>query len=487
MAVIPFGEWRPDLTDYQADTSRLIVNVAPRADGYGPLKSQQGYTQALPGPCCGSFLAVDELGAISLFAGTATRLYKMNNGDLSWEDVSKGGVDYPGVPPEDNWTFAQFNDDVVACQINVPPQRFAIGSGTAFADIPGLPPQASYCTVVQQQLVLSGLNDDPHTIHWSARNDIEVWTLAVNGADIQSFPDGGAVLGVAGGEFGVVFQEAAIRRMTWLPGDERIFQFDRIAEGEGLRAPYSVVSAGSRIFFLGTSGFQMIMGGQAPVNISKERFGRFFDADWDTSEMRLMQGANEPNSSRVWFFYKSIHGAQSRFNRAILYDWVLERPTYVDAYSGYHASMMSQPGITLDHLEDIGFDNIDTMEISLDSFSASPGALLGIFGPDNKLGFLSGPNIEATVATAEQAFDTRYFVSQVRPCTDSLDVLSAVTYRNRLQDPTNVTAQSRVNAKGFCPHRIDTRMARFTNVIPAGANWTFAVGIDPLLVMTGKL
>lgn len=486
MPVIPYGEWRPDLSDYQAETTRFITNAAPRADGYGPLKEWQGYTQALPAPCRGAFLAVDEQGTPTLYAGTETRLYKMNNGTLTWSDISKGGAAYSPLRKSDNWTFAQFNDHIVACQINAVPQHH-VGVAATFVDIPGAPPPAAYCTVVQSQLVLSGLGNEPHKIQWSARNDITEWDLAVNGADEQEFPDGGAVLGVAGGEFGVVFQETAIRRMTYLPGDERIFQFDRIVEGEGLRAPYSVVSAGSRIFFLGTAGFQMIMGGAPPVNISKERFQRFFNADWDSAAMNLMQGVNEPNSSRVWFFYKSLQGSVGLFNRAILYDWVLERPTYVEAYGGEFCAMMTKPGVTLDHLPDLGFTNIDTMVVSLDSFQSSPGALLGLFGPDHKLGFMSGQNVEATLSTAEQAFQDRYFVSQIRPLSDDGSMTTHLVHRGRIQDTPQATAPSLVNVKGFCPHRIDTRMARMVSFHAYAAQWTYDVGVEPLLVNTGKL
>jgi hypothetical protein len=492
MTVIPFGEWRPDLSDYQAETTRFITNAAPRADGYGPLKEWQTYTQALPGPCRGAFLAVDDSGTPTLYAGTATRLYRMSNSTLGWLDISKGGgaggPGYEAAPLrlKDNWTFTQFNNHIVACQINVPPQHH-VGAASTFVDIPGAPPFAAYCAVVQSQVVLSGLQNLPHKIHWCARDDITEWDLAVNGADEQEFPDGGAVMGVAGGEFGVLFQESAIRRMTYLPNDERVFQFDRIVEGEGLRAPYSVVSAGSRVFFLGTAGFQMIMGGSPPVNISKERFQRFFNADWDSSAMNLMQGVNEPNSSRVWFFYKSLQGAAGLFNRAILYDWVLERPTYIDAYSGECAAMMTKPGITLDTLDTIGFTSIDTMVVSLDSFQSSPGALLGIFGPDHALGFMSGQNVAATLSTSEQAFEQRYFVSQIRPCSDDGSMTTLIVHRARLQDTPQSTAPSLVNVKGFCPHRIDTRMARMVSTHAYAALWTYDVGVEPLLVNTGKL
>ena len=495
MAIIPFGEWRPDLTDYQAETSRLILNVAPHADGYGPLKSYQPYTNALPGRCKGSFLAVTTTNII-LFAAAelmegapavaVTRLYKMDNGTLAWVDVTRTGAAYKALPPQQNWTFCQYNKQIVACNANEPPQVITT-TGSNFADLAGLPPHAAYCTIVSSQLVLSGLIDEPQRIQWSAKDDITEWTLALNGADFNDFPDGGRVLGVAGGEFGVVFQDSAIRRMTFLPGSDLIFQFDRIAEGEGLRAPSSVVSAGARIFFLGTSGFQMIMGGAAPVNISKEKFSRFFERDWDAAELDLTIGANEPNSTRVWFFYKSVTGVTGQFNRAIVYDWVLERPAYIDGYVGEYAAMMAQPGVTLEGLPAIGYTNIDTMTISLDAFQRQTGAQLGMFDTHHKLGFMYGPNLQGTMASPEQAFDDRYFISQVRPCTDSPEVTSVITHRNRIEDDPVTTAPSALNPKGFCPHRIDTRMARFTSVIPYGAIWSFDAGVEPLLVKTGKL
>src|SRR5262249_33755527 len=33
--MLPFGEWKPDLTNTNGPTSQLVQNVVPRADGYG--------------------------------------------------------------------------------------------------------------------------------------------------------------------------------------------------------------------------------------------------------------------------------------------------------------------------------------------------------------------------------------------------------------------------------------------------------------------
>jgi hypothetical protein len=57
----------------------------------------------------------------------------------------------------------------------------------------------------------------------------------VNSSDFQDFPDGGIVRGVAGGEYGVIFQETAMRRMTYAPGSPVHLQHRAAGEYAGVR------------------------------------------------------------------------------------------------------------------------------------------------------------------------------------------------------------------------------------------------------------
>jgi hypothetical protein len=95
---------------------------------------------------------------------------------------------------------------------------FDLSSATSFSNCAGSPPQAAYISVVGRFLVLSGLLSNPYRIQWSGLNATTTWTSGVNSSDFQDFPDGGVVRGVAGGEFGTVFQDQAIRRMSYIPG-----------------------------------------------------------------------------------------------------------------------------------------------------------------------------------------------------------------------------------------------------------------------------
>ena len=132
------------------------------------------------------------------------------------------------------------------------------------------------------------------------------WTSGVNSSDFQDFPDGGIVRGVAGGEAGIIFQDQAIRRMSYVPGSPIIFQIDRITQDKGLYAPYSIIRAGERIFFYAGQGFHKIEPGGVPEQIGLERVDRTFLADLDKGNLQLFMGAADPRSSRVYWAYKSV-------------------------------------------------------------------------------------------------------------------------------------------------------------------------------------
>ena len=90
--MLPFGEYRPDIANYNGATSLLVQNVVPRADGYGPWKSFVPYSNAMPGatPNRGFFYARKSDGSVAAFAGTVNKLYRLNATTLLWEDVSGG-------------------------------------------------------------------------------------------------------------------------------------------------------------------------------------------------------------------------------------------------------------------------------------------------------------------------------------------------------------------------------------------------------------
>jgi hypothetical protein len=144
MPLLATGDYRPDVSDYEGQATRNILNVIPRGDGYGPFPSFSAYTSALPAACRGAFYALKSDGTVVTFVGTSTKLYRLNNTDFTWVDVSKGASPYSALSSTAQWQFAQTGNLVFATQANAVLQVFDLSSATAFSDALGLPPQAAY-------------------------------------------------------------------------------------------------------------------------------------------------------------------------------------------------------------------------------------------------------------------------------------------------------------------------------------------------------
>lgn len=354
--LLEFGEYAPDLTDIGTAVSQNITGVLPRADGYGPFKTFQAFTQALAAACRGYFFARKSDGSIAIFAGTATRLYQMDNTSFAWTDVSKGGAAYSGLVDDDNWQFKQFNDLVIAVQNNTVPQKFTLSSSMAFADLGGSPPQASHIAIINGFVVLSGLLSNPRRVQWSDLFAPETWTAGVGLSDFQDLADGGTVHGISGGDFyGLVFQDEPIRSLVYAPGSAVTFQITRISENDPLFAQYSVVETGGRTFFLSAQGFKMVIPGGVPTPIGKERIDRMFFADVDNSSLRLVIGAGDPTGTRVFWAYKSQQGSAGLFDKVLCYDWSISDngKWTVLPISGEYLATLARPGLTLEQLDAI--------------------------------------------------------------------------------------------------------------------------------------
>lgn len=353
MPVLPFGEYRPDASDLNGGHSQNVNNVLPRADGYGPMKLPTPFTGALSAVCRGYFYARKTDGSVTIFAGTATRLYKLDNTTLLWSDVSNGATDYASLSSDANWQFAQFNNKVIAVQANEVPQVFDIVSDSAFSDLGGTPPRAAYIAIVNRFVVLSGLTSNPNRVQWSGLNAITTWTSGTTYSDYQDLPDGGNVKGVVGGEFGIIVQDIAVRRMTFAPGADIIFQIDRIAKDIGATAPYSIVDANGIVMFLSTKGFVKVTSNGAITPIGAERVDRMFRESYDETNPQLIIGVADPVANVVLWAYKELAFSPTRFNKILAYNWVLDRWSPIDQ-EGEYLSSLAQPGITLEGLGTIG-------------------------------------------------------------------------------------------------------------------------------------
>jgi len=488
MPLLAYGDYRPDVSDYEGRATRNILNAIPRGDGYGPFPGFSAYTAALPAPCRGAFYALKSDGTVVTFAGTAGKLYRLNNTDFTWIDVSAGGSSYSALSSTAQWQFAQTGNLVFATQANAVLQVFDLSSSTAFSAALGSPPQAAYISVVGRFLVLSGLLSTPYRIQWSGLdsfNGADSWTSGVNSSDFQDFPDGGIVRGVAGGEAGVIFQDQAIRRMSYVPGSPIIFQIDRITQDKGLYAPYSIIRAGERIFFYAGQGFHKIEPGGVPEQIGREKVDRAFLADLDKGNLQLFMGAADPRSTRIYWAYKSVSGAVGTYDKLLGYDFLFDR-FFPVSVTGEYLLGISQTGLTLENLDSIS-SSLDALTLSLDAYATAVQPEIAQFDSSNTLGFFRGVNLEAMLESAEQGTDgNRVTVKGFRPITDAATLFGSVSWRDTQLVAATAGVEVPISARtGRCDTMRDARYTRFKIRIPAGTSWTFAAGVEPDITTNG--
>jgi hypothetical protein len=488
MALLAWGPWTPDTTNYEGTAANTILNVIPRGDGYGPFPSFSAYTSALGAVCRGAFYALKSDGSVITFAGTSTKLYMLNNTNFTWTDVSLAAGTYSALSASAQWQFAQFGNLVFATQANAVLQVFDLSSSSAFANCAGSPPQAAYISVVGRFLVLSGLLSNPYRIQWSGLNATTTWTSGTNSSDFQDFPDGGVVRGVAGGEYGIIFQDQAIRRMSYVPGSPIIFQIDRITQDKGLYAPYSVIRAGEKIFFYAGQGFHKIEPGGVPEQIGREKVDRTFLADLDKGHLELFMGAADPRSTRVYWAYRSANGVNpANYDKIIGYDYLLDR-FFPLSVTGEYLLGISQTGLTLENLDSIS-SSLDALTLSLDSYATAVQPQIAQFSASHVLGFFAGTNLEATLESAEQGTDeNRVTLRGFRPITDAATVYGSVTYRDTQSASSTAGTEVLINSRtGRCDMMRDARYIRYKARIPAATTWTFAAGVVPDVSPNGTL
>lgn len=292
---------------------------------------------------------------------------------------------------------------------------------------------------------------------------------------------------MAGGEYGTIFQDQAIRRMTYAPGSPVIFQIERVTQDQGLYAPYSIIRSGDAIFFYSAKGFYQIEPGGLPQQIGRERVDRSFFKDLDKSNLQLFMGAADPRGTRVFWAYKSVNGATGSYDTILGYDRALDR-FFPISMSGQYLLGISQTGVTLEGLDELS-SSIDALVASLDSYATSVTPEIAQFNKAGTLGFFRGANLEATLETAEQGTDgRRIFLKGFRPITDASPVYGSASFRDNQQIAPVLIPESLINPRtGRCDFRKDTRYSRYKARIPAGTSWTFIAGVEPDVTTAGSL
>ena len=226
---LPFGEWLPDLPDHMNPGSTQAKNVFPAVNSYRPFKNiAVTSSNATDARTQGAKAFKSDSGVVSIFAGDATKLYKVTSN--AFVDES-GGTTF-STDTNGYWDFIRFGEVVIAFNGANAPQAWTLDSSNDFAALGGSPPTFRHAAVIGNFVVTGFQPTLQNKVQWTSFNSPTSWTAGVNQADSETLPEGGVITGVTGGQFGLIFQESRITRMDYRGGNV-VFSFRRIEDNRG--------------------------------------------------------------------------------------------------------------------------------------------------------------------------------------------------------------------------------------------------------------
>ncbi len=287
---IQLGEWMPDQSGITGALTNA-KNVVSQAVGYGPFPSAVAFSGTAAEDLVSLYAAKNPDSTTQLFTSGASKIYTVD-GVGALTQVKTGMT--TGI--NDKVRFTQFGKTVITTNNADVLQAWTLGTSTAFANLSASAPIAKFITVVRDFVVCANTletTQQQYRVRWSALNNETDWVEDVNTqSDYQDIPDGGQIVGIRGGEFGLVLLERAIHRMTYV-GTPFIFQFDNISRGKGCMVSGSIAQYQGVTFFLSDDGFYMC-DGQNVTAIGAEKVDRFFLQDASESDYGSMSAAVDP-------------------------------------------------------------------------------------------------------------------------------------------------------------------------------------------------
>ncbi len=360
MAITDLGAWAPDFPDIGNPQLEECLNLIPEKRGYSSLPEPEPLSTngTASEPSMLSAIIADN-GESNVFAGDASKLYRLDKNTLGWADASKTGGYTTG---EERWVSTSFGSYFLASNFNDNIQFFDTKTSTVFADLTTTFRARQLGTV--GYFVFAGDTYDaadgsmPNRVRWSAFNDCTDWVASVTTqSDWQDLPSGGRIKRIVGGDHATILSERSIH-VAQYTGDKFIFSFQEVVPGLGCISSGSVVQSGQMIFFLGEDHFYAMSGGQVEP-ISDGFISRWFFDDCDTGNLHKITGSLCPGGLVMWS-YPRANGTWGQ----LIYSLREGKWSHADADVSVMARSYSV-GMTLEGLNLFG--SLEAVPASLDS------------------------------------------------------------------------------------------------------------------------
>jgi hypothetical protein len=465
---IAFGEWLPDqpgITGVVTDAK----NCVPVGNGYEPMRSEADLSgsagQTLLTTFAGKYAQTS-----TLFAAGASQIFKYNNSTRALAAASTTG--YTDVV---SWDVAQFGAVMLAANGLNKIQAVTLNTSDYFTDVAAAAPVAKYITVVRDFVVAANETGFENKVYWSDINDETNWTPgSTSQSDTQVIADGGDIMGLAGGEYGVVLLEKAIYRMSYI-GSPLFFQFDAISKGLGCLSNGSVVQYNGLTYFLSNDGFY-VCDGQSVKSISAGKVDKWFFDNADPNSFNLMSSSVDPIKRLIAWCFSNVFASKL----ILIFSIDTGKWSYVETTATAISTVITPP-VTLEGL-DLYSTSIDALPVSLDARQWAGGDPLFAGVSGQKIITFGGSNKTASIVTGDIDIG-RSVITLARPKVDDGSASVAISARSSLSDAISYTTPVAADSEGRVSLRSAGRYMR-AQVIPSGT-WSTCVGVDVDIVQQG--
>lgn len=488
---IPIGEWKPDLSDYSNDGLLECINVIPDSGRYKPFPNALTFSTAATARVQGAFAYLHQDQNAYIFAGDATKLYKLDGSTL--DDVSRTSVGAYNTSTEERWAFLNYGKRVIATNFNDAIQSFVVGTDTNFSALSANAPKARCMAVVNNFLMLGNVVDSayslgtmPDAVWWSGIDNPTSWEQPGTTAAQQVQSDyqilagtGGQVRAIVGAQnYAVIIMDKNIWRGEYV-GPPTVFNFNLAEDNRGTKLGNTVITDGRNVYYLDEDGFYRFDGVQS-VPIGANKVDDFFKNDLSANYSYRISAAYDPINHLIMWAYPSNASTNGDCDKIIFYQTVDNVWGLIEQDLEYIVSLLTT-GYDLDTDIDATDTPLDTaLWPSLDSIIYMGGKFkLGAFNTNHELVYFDGTNLEATLVTGEKQINDggRAFLSSVLPICDATSVATSIGYRTLQSDSVTYTGESTINSQtGECNFRVDSPFHRIKFRIPAAATWDYMKG-----------
>jgi hypothetical protein len=475
---ILYGEYKPDQpTHLNIDAGNngqpqygltMADGVYPIANGYAPLGQFASASNGALGATCYGAAAYRTSGTNYIFAATSSKIRRYQSS--GYTDLKTGLTTTVTI----GMRFCVYGAFMLMTNGSDPIQKFDPASPTVTSNLGGSPPTARFIATVRGFVVAGYTGGNSLTVAWSDNGTPTTWTPAAgNEAGSQVLDGGGDITGVVGGEYGLVFQENRILRMSYT-ADDAIWQFDEISSDIGCIAPWSLATYGKISFFLSAKGF-MACDGVTVQAIGAEKVDRTFLALLDRTYLDNMSAAVDPTSNL--YFVAVPTGSPT--SKVYIYNYALQKWTTASISQQRMFSSLSL-GTTLESLDAI-YGTLDAIPVSLDSAAFRGGApLLMLFNGSSTLGRLSGSAMAAVLIDGRKELVPGYKsrIKAVRPLADIPAATVTMSLSDNLAGTETSTAHTSRSAGGIYRMRESANLSRVRLDVAAGTAWSYCQGYD---------